>query len=202
MTNILTTKSSVQTIGAVLFCLMASLTNAQEEKTLFGEDRWKSSGGWGGYRAQWSKINGQTVQISGFHLTGEYNRKFLIGYNFNFVADYMELPHNGAARRLRFNWHSMQLGYEIAAHRRIHPVADLDLGLGRVKVADVGKDPVYVLSPTAGLELNLFRWFHLNFCGGYRWVSGVGIAQLQNADFSGPFGQVTLKFGWSDDFQH
>lgn len=187
---------------AIVSFLFFSLSGfSQQEKTLLSRQSLKSSGGWGGYRMQLTKIAGQTVQVSGFHLTGEYNRSLLIGYNFNFVSNYVPTTFNGEERSLRLNWHSLQLGYEIAAHRSIHPVLDMDFGLGRVKVRDVGKDAIFVLSPSAGIELNLYRWFHLSLEAGYRWVSDVRIGNLSESDFSGAFGQISFKFGWSEDFR-
>lgn len=185
-----------------LFFLLSSATTclAQQEKTLFGNHSLKSTGGWGGYRMQISRVAGHDVQISGFHLTGEYGRKLLAGYNFNWMTSYVPVDYDGKERNLRLNWHSFQLGYEIAAHKIIHPVVDMDFGIGRVKISDLGKDQVFVLSPSAGIELNLYRWFHLTLGAGYRWVSDARIANLRNTDLSGTFGQISLKFGWSEDF--
>ena len=187
-------------LWAFFFLLSAAACLAQPEKTLFGNRSLQSTGGWAGYRNQVAQVAGQTVQISGFHFTGEYERKLLAGYNFNWMTTDPRLLYDGRERDLNFRWHSLQLGYQIAVHRAIHPVLDLDLGLGRVKVSDVGKDRLYVLSPSAGLEFNLYRWFHLSLNGGYRWVSGVRIANLRDADLSGGFGQISFKFGWSEDF--
>lgn len=185
---------------AMLLLLSAATAHAQTEKTLFGNSKLESTGGWGGYRMHIGQIADQDVQISSFHLTGEYERKLLAGYNFNWMTSDVSVARDGQARNLEFRWHSFQLGYQIASHRVIHPVLGLDLGLGRVKVSDLGRDRLYVLSPSAGLEFNLYRWFHLSLEGGYRLVSGVRIANLRDADFSGAFGLVSLKFGWADDF--
>lgn len=183
----------------VFALLMTTNIMAQEEKTVFKNVKMDDSGGWGGYRQQFGEMAGQSVQIPGFHLTGEYERKFLMGYNFNWVASDIDYRFEEKDYNLRFNWHSLQLGYMLAAHRAIHPVVNLDLGIGRVKARGLEKDRIFLLSPSAGLEMNLYRWFHVAIEGGYRAVTDVGIANLRNSDFSGLFGMVTLKFGWSDE---
>jgi hypothetical protein len=194
-----TSTSCLAICWVFFFFLSAAVGHAQEEKTLFGDRSLKSTGGWGGYRMQIGQIAQQNAQISGFHFTGEYDRKLLAGYNFNWMTNDVSVNFEGRSRNLEFRWHSFQLGYQIASHRAIHPVLGLDLGLGRAKATDLGKDRLYVLNPSAGLELNLYRWFHLALEGGYRWVSGVNIAGLDGEDFSGAFGQISLKFGWGED---
>jgi hypothetical protein len=183
----------------LLACLLLPAFGlAQQEKTLLSDVKMRSSGGWGGYRLQIGKIAGTNANISGFHLVGEYERKFLLGYNFNWLSSYLPLRPNGVERGLRLNWHSLQLGYIAAAHRVLHPVVNVDFGLGRVKMNDVGKDQIFVLNPSAGLELNVYRWFHLALEGGYRFVSNSDLTGLQKGDLSGFAGQMTLKFGWSE----
>ena len=186
---------------ATLFALLSLASGhvfSQSEKTLLDGIKLESSGGWGGTRTQLTRIAGETAWISGFHLTGEYNRKFLLGYNFNWLTDDVTYFSDQNDRSLRLRWHSLQTGYQIASHKAIHPVFDLDLGIGKAKMSDVGKDRVFVVGPSAAIELNLYRWFHLSVGGGYRWVSNVGLAGLSDKDLSGAFGHVTLKFGWSD----
>jgi hypothetical protein len=182
--------------ATLLLPLLAS--SQEEEKTIFKKQNLEGNGGWGGYRWMIGEVAGQTVNISSFHMLGEYERKYHIGYNFNWVSDKMYHLVNGENRRMRFRWHSLQCHYIFAPQRAIHPIIGTDLGIGRIILNDFGKDRIYVAAPSTGLELNLYRWFHLAVEGGYRAVFNTDLADLKNQNFSGFFGLVTLKFGWSD----
>ncbi len=187
--------------SATLFLMMflyAGVCSAQSEKTLFGTRKLKSSGGWGGYRLQAGNIADQEARISSFTFIGEYERKFIAGYNFNWVSNDVPYRFEQKVQNIKLRWHSLQLGYMLAAHRVVHPIIELDLGIGRVKMNDIGKDRLFIASPSVGIELNLYRWFHLSLEGGYRAVTDVQLADLNNQKLSGAFGMLTLKFGWSD----
>ncbi|MBK6997444.1 MAG: hypothetical protein IPH31_21995 [Lewinellaceae bacterium] len=62
---------------------------------------------------------------------------------------------------------------------------------------DTKDDRILVMQPSAGVEINVFRWFHLGIDGGYRFVSDATTPGLDNEYLSGWFGQATLKFGFS-----
>ena len=67
----------------------------------------------------------------------------------------------------------------------------------RIKLEGGEYDKIFVVQPAAGVEINIFRWFHLGLQGGYRFVTDSSIAGLSDKQLSGAFGQATLKFGWS-----
>jgi hypothetical protein len=72
----------------------------------------------------------------------------------------------------------------------------VDYGRGTARLGDVN-DRVYVVQPSAGIEINVFRWFRLGLEGGYRFVSDSNIPELSNQQLSGAFGQASLRFGFS-----
>ncbi|MCC7245340.1 MAG: hypothetical protein IT269_06650 [Saprospiraceae bacterium] len=184
-----------------IFLVMTFVLSAQAqyEKTLFQNKKIEDSGGWGGYRHEFGEVAGTSSSISGFHLVSEYNHKFLAGYNFNWVTNDLPVKYQEKEQNLRLNWHSLYLGYMLNPHWAVHPVINTDLGIGRTKIKDVGKDRIFVVSPSAGIEINLYRWFHLSLEAGYRSVFDVEMAGLKDADLSGVFGMVNLKFGMSED---
>jgi hypothetical protein len=58
-------------------------------------------------------------------------------------------------------------------------------------------DRIFVVQPSLGAELNLLRWCHASVHGGYRFVNDVSIDTYSDNDFSGLYGELTLKFGIS-----
>ena len=70
-------------------------------------------------------------------------------------------------------------------------------GNGHVWFNENAKDRVFVIQPTAGVELNVFRWFHIGLEGGYRFVTDSSTPGITDNSLSGALGQLTLKFGYS-----
>ena len=57
---------------------------------------------------------------------------------------------------------------------------------------------VLIIQPSAGVEINLLRWFRLGLEGGYRSVQNYNIGGgLTEEKLSGAYGQASLKFGFS-----
>lgn len=70
-------------------------------------------------------------------------------------------------------------------------------GGGKIRIPHEYSDRVLVLQPSAGLEINLLRWFRLGLDGGYRFVTDTDLLEIRDTDVSAFFGELTLKFGWS-----
>ncbi len=60
---------------------------------------------------------------------------------------------------------------------------------------DTLNDAIFVAEPNVGAELNVTQWFRIALGGSYRFVSGVELAGLDNADIGGPNGWIMFKFG-------
>ena len=113
------------------------------------------------------------------------------------------------------------LGYNFKSHNVFHLMADTKLGWGSVNLSDryyhtdknedLVYDPVFVIIPEIGGELNLLKWFKINFTIGYRFVTGLNKEYEYNpsptgepiekkyfdaADFNGIEGSINLVFGW------
>lgn len=105
------------------------------------------------------------------------------------------------------------LAYSIAQREPVHGFAGLQLGWGgaswtfeagdnRGLEAAYGRDrpkdisrPVLVITPSAGMELNVTRWFRPQVAVGYRFVAGADLPGLRSADLNGFFAGVTVLFG-------
>jgi len=47
------------------------------------------------------------------------------------------------------------------------------------------------------LEVNVLEWFRLGAEAGYRFITDVDVQNLDSSDFSTPFVQLQLRFGFS-----
>lgn len=180
-------------------CLLITATSfGQKDETLFGRNGLRITGAWGGSAWNLSTLGGEGeyAVFTGGYGGVEFNKNFFIGWGGQtlindvrydqFDNDSYEMDYNG-----------LILGYGIKSHRVIHPQFMMMLGGGTVDVQNVGRDNFLTVMPSAGVELNVFRWFRVNLQGGYRMVSNTSLAGISDADLSDFYGEVKFKFGWS-----
>lgn len=126
--------------------------------------------------------------------------------------DFDQLFENNVVNTLDLSHAGLWLGYTPGQHHLLHPIFTLRSGLGVVaadpnQIADFWDDylnwgnngvldNVHVFHPEAGLELNIASFMRLHGSLGYRRVRGVNTPGLNNADFSGWTGALTLRLGW------
>ncbi|MEL7120258.1 MAG: hypothetical protein AAFO07_12480 [Bacteroidota bacterium] len=106
--------------------------------------------------------------------------------------DKLDLGHGG-----------LWLGFTPARHRLVHlytsarvgwGAVDIDLRDGGVRYSEL--DKVFVFTPEAGLELNIFRWLRVAGTFSYRMVSGLEEnSVLSNDDLTGAMTNITVRIG-------
>ena len=171
--------------------------HAQREETVLGNRHLGFSGIWGGSKHQISRFGNNNQYVHGWHFGLEFGKALTIGFGgYNLNDDI--LWDNAPGQRFDMNWRTFNLGYAIQSYRSVHPVINLDAGRGKVKLLDEGiDDRVFVIQPSAGIEINVLRWFHLGLEGGYRFVTDSDLPNFSDRELSGAYGQVSLKFGFS-----
>lgn len=168
----------------------------QKEETILGDRGWGFSGIWGGVSWDYTPYNGvETYNRRGF-FGFEFGRSLHLGWShFRMIDDIALVP--GEPARLDFNYNGGFIGYAFLPYKAIHPMLNLELGQGRVQHSIEGRDKTFTIQPSAGVEINVFRWFRVGLEGGYRFVRNVDYLSLTDQDLSGPFGRATIKFGFS-----
>jgi hypothetical protein len=185
------TKSLIIAVLSLFFVLNLS---AQREETLLGRRSWGFSGIWGGYNRQYTQFNSVDSYNRGGFFGFEFGKSLLLGWGRYRLND--EFTWGNTDQRFDMRWNVAKVGYAFIPYKAVHPVFNVDFGNGRV---DLGpeRDRVFVVQPSAGVEVNVFRWFRLGLEGGYRFTNDVDITGLTDTDLSGAYGQVSLKFGFS-----
>ena len=180
-----------------LLTLFSTLAFSQKEETVLGRRGFGFSGIWGGSNHQITRFGNTNSYMNGGFFGLEFGKSLLVGfnhYNLDENVDWNQLTN----QPFKMNFDGLTLGYGFSNYKAIHPEIRLDLAPGRVElVNDKIRDRVFVVQPAAGVEINIFRWFHLGLSGGYRFVTDSSLPGLNDKDLSGAFGQATLKFGWS-----
>ena len=186
----------IKTFPLILgFFMLALSLQAQKEETVLGHRGFGLTGIWGGSTHQLTQFGATNSFVRGGHFALEFGKSFLIGLsNYKLATDVKwDLVSN---QPFDMRWRTLKTGYAFKSYRAVHPLISVDAGPGRVKLENT-RDNIFVIQPAAGLEFNIFRWFHLGLEGGYRFVTDSNIASLSDDNLSGPFGQATLRFGWS-----
>ena len=180
----------------VLTLLIVSVAaQAQHEETVLGDRNFGFSGIWGGSKHQLTRFGSTNSYVSNWHFGLEFGKALNIGmggYYLNEDVRWDQIQNQSFDMRYR----TLNLGYGFQSYRAIHPTIAIDAGPGFVRLDDT-RDNIFVVQPAAGVEINVFRWFHLGLEGGYRFVTDSSLPGLSDDNLSGAFAQATLKFGFS-----
>ena len=151
------------------FCLTFSF--GQREETIFGVAGLDLTGAWGGPLTSITSFDGDNAFFRGGFGGLEFNRSLFVGWGGMTLEDEVEFD-AAPGQKVGMKFNGLMLGYAFKPNKVIHPSVNLHTGTGRITF-EGEKDNIYVIQPSAGLNINIFRWFHLNVEGGYRFVNGV-----------------------------
>lgn len=93
------------------------------------------------------------------------------------------------------------LGYVPFQSSVIHPYISTRIGWGAADIEFTddnftSSETFFVLTPEAGLEVNVFRWFRVAGTVGYKWYSGLDdVPQIGNWDTDNLHAGLALRFG-------
>lgn len=133
-------------------------------------------------------------------------RNFFLGaYGVASIDGLEELLEAEDIDNLRLAHGGLWLGYTPASYSLIHPYFSARAGWGVLDIEfdDPSQnfddlDQVFALTPEAGIEMNLTRWFRISGTIGYRYIAGVNDTTPSTVtdNLEGLIGAVTLRFGW------
>jgi hypothetical protein len=183
---------------AILFLTTVTTTFAQREETIIGDSGFSFTGVWGGWTSNLGQFNKTNSTYSGGMWALEFGKRFHIG-TMHYTLGYQ--PVNNSAKTYSFRSNNLFLGYSLKSYRPVHPIFSLAASNSTLKLRtdanNEAEDKVFILHPAVGAELNLTRWCHIDAQVGYRAVLDSDFVGFSDKDFSGLFGQVNLKFGFS-----
>ena len=189
---------------SIAICLatlvLTSSLAAQEAETLLPGDG--QNGGFGGATFGVTSLNGHTGIMLGGHggwIIG--HRLVLGGAGRGLVNSDIEAPITGPAGQplhLQFGYGGLELQYINQPLKVAHSSLSLLVGGGSASYHDgytVESSTFFVVEPLFLVTLNITRKIHLSGGGGYRWVNGISLPQLSDANLSGASAQLGLEFG-------
>jgi hypothetical protein len=187
-------KLFVLAIAAVI----SSALLAQREETIIGDAGWGFSGAWGGWSYNLGSFNKDYSGYNGGIWALEFGKKLYVG-GVHYKITNQPINNNN---RFSMRSNNLLLGFTPIAYRPVHPVISVAIGSGTLDLINesgikLTADKVFNIHPAAGIEFNVTRWCHVDAQVGYRFTSDTDVKDYKDSDFSGLFGQVNLKFGFS-----
>jgi len=180
------------------FVLITLFFSAQaQEETLF--DNINVNGGFGGPILEIGLGDGISTAVGGGGglLIGDI---FIGGYGMGNTQD-NHFSVDGNTERLDLGHGGLWLGYYAPSDKVVHFYGSTRLGWGEIDAAEDNgpnnlEDNVFVLTPEAGIEVNITSWFRVAGTLGYRFVTGTESNTFYDgSDFSGTFAGLTFRFG-------
>ena len=184
----------VAIIGAFILFSTISTTFAQHEQTIVGSSGWGFSGAWGGWSFNLGQFDKQSAGYNGGVWALEFGKKLYVG-GLHYTINNAPLP-NSSVNTFTMRSDNLLIGYTPISYRPIHPVISCAIGSGKITTLE-GTQNSLVVQPAVGMELNVTRWCHVDAQVGYRAVTNSNFHAYENKDFSGLYGQLNLKFGFS-----
>lgn len=188
-------------VGILALGMLLSGSLFGQTETLFGHAR--VVGGFGAPIIEWGLNNDLSTSVGGGGAI-VIDEFFIGGYGIGSI-DFEQLLDDGTVDRLELGHGGFWLGYAIGSFNVLHlhlggrigwGAVNVDLTDNNIRYSDL--DRVFVMTPEAGLELNVTKWFRLSGGIGYRWVQGIdenNIALEQDA-LDGLVATLGVKFGW------
>lgn len=183
-------------LAGVLIAI-STMLNAQREETLFGRSGLRLTGAWGGWDFSLSKFDEDFGAFTGGYGGLEFNKSVLLGYGKYRLINDVEWEDEFDNDRITLDYSGFIVGVTPYASKRVHPSILVLAGQGNASLNDGVNDRIFTVQPALGIEMNVFRWFHLGVHGGYRFIMDTELAGMSDQDLSTPFGEIKLKFGYS-----
>ncbi len=184
---------------SILLFILNSLA-AQQHQTLLG--RSPLNGAFGAPIYEFTVQDGVRGGIGGGG--GLVFRNFFLGaYGVGAISGLTELL-EGQTDRLELAHGGLWLGITPNSYQLIHPYLSVRGGWGVLDIDLDGDqafedlDQVFVVTPEAGLEINLTRWFRVAGTVGYRYITGINDTAPSGVtdNLQGVMGAISLRFGW------
>jgi hypothetical protein len=183
--------------------LLAAVCGFSQEQTLFSNENARI-GGFGGPIFEYSTIKSDFGTAGGGGGGIVINDFFLGGFGLG--GNFAETVVDNDVFDVNYGYGGLWFGYTYPSSNLVHGYVDMKLGWGGADLTEKGVgdnferedgDDFFVVIPQVGLELNIFQWFRINGTVGYRFSNGLDdIENLQDSDFEGVIGGLTLRFGW------
>ncbi len=194
--------------NAIVICFLLATTSlfAQKDETMFSDVN--RIGGWGAPIFEYTNLNKDVNVVTGGGGALVLNDFYLGGYGMG-TATYTA-DNTLADETLKFKHGGFWIGFTPLQHKVVHPYASVRLGWGKANYKSIENNTgselasqrsnLFVTTPEAGLEVNVFSFFRIAATASYRWVNGFdAVGNFKDDDLSSFGATLTLRFGGFGD---
>jgi len=179
---------------AILCLALANTLHAQGQETIFGSRGF--SGIWGSFTNNYSFFGSdEKGHFDGGNIGMEFGRTVFLGWGWSKLKDNVRLE--GTDNTFQLDYKGPMLAIMPSSYRALHPILQVHAGRGQAEINDGDRERLFVIAPSAGVEINVFKWFHLGLQGGYRFTLENDRPDIPMDAFESPFAQLDLRFGIS-----
>lgn len=191
-------------VSLVIFC---AFSNAQDStyvdddyNTVFSED--VNITGFGGPLLNFSRVTDNFAFFMGGGGAILFNDNLYFGGYGSGMTNRIEIDSAVySGNFIGFANGGLWAGYVFNGNKVIHPSFSLMLGWGSVTIANEfgyikELDPVYVITPGLGFEINVSDFLRIDAGINYRYVTGINELSFEDEEFSDFGAHITLKIGW------
>ena len=196
----------------ICFLLAATAVFAQKDETMFSDVN--RIGGWGAPIFEYTNLDKDVNVVTGGGGALVLNDFYLGGYGMG-TASYTT-DNTLTDESLKFKHGGFWIGFTPLQRKVVHPYASVKLGWGKANYKlfdnltnselESQRSNLFVTTPEAGLEVNVFSFFRIAATASYRWVNGFDpVGGFKEDDLSSFGATLTLRFGgfgdddWNDN---
>ena len=195
-------------IYLLLFFLIFGVNQVFSQEVLL--DKALSVSGFMSISPSVSDFNGNFAFSQGASAAAIFNQKFYVGFFAESLWTSKDhgLFQNNDCCEPAFGAAGLMVGSIIQPEKLIHFDIRTEIGLGALRIGDASQqvilfddfesdyEPVFVVQPSAGVEINITKFFKINTHVGYRYVGYVDDVSYEVNSLNGITGQIGLVFGW------
>lgn len=170
-----------------------------------------SVSGFGGPIMEFSEIGSQDAMFVG-GMGGVIVNNFYFGGYGQGLTNSIYASEDIEALELSFGHGGLVAGFTLIPRSAIHLTAGARLGWGALKLNEnrsisqsnqlneftLESDNVYIVTPEAGIEVNIFPFMTASATVGYRFVNNIDFEQFKDMNLEGTTINIGIKFGWFD----
>lgn len=187
----------------ILAGTLATFSQEKEFQTIFDNKDLRISG-MGGPFMQFTTVAGEFGHMMGGGGGVLLNNFFFGGYGLGLTNAIPDYVNQNPSDRLTLGHGGFWLGYSLFGDKPVHFTFSSMIGWGEFGVMQnyatypFVRDQIFVLAPTAEVELNLTRYFRIGAGVSYNLYTMVdqSIHGYTSSNLSSPGGFLSFKFGW------
>jgi len=188
----------------VIFAICSTVFSQEREYQTILDNQDLRISGMGGPFMQFTMVAGEFGHMMGGGGAVMLNNFYFGGYGLGLTNAIPDYVNDNPSDRLTLGHGGFWLGYSLFGQKPIHFSVSSLIGWGEFGIMQYDgyypfiRDKIFVVAPTAEIEVNLTRYFRIGAGVSYTLYTMMDESMhgYRNSDISAPAGFLSFKFGW------